>query len=72
MISEDHVTEDWRNDAENTEINSKKKKKKSNIFFEMVIIFHNITVFTTFPPKKIIAALVGRGIKKNLTDPKHL
>ncbi len=53
MISEDHVTEDWSNDAENsaliTEINYILKYIHiENCYFKLLIIFYNITVLTVF------------------------
>ncbi len=56
MISERSCdTEDWRNDAENSDLitkinyifeNNRKKTSNRKQLFEIVTIFHNITAFT--------------------------
>ncbi len=50
MISEDHVTEDWINDAENTALSSEiycilTYIHIENSYFKMVIIVQFVTVF---------------------------
>ncbi len=52
MISEDHVTEDWSNDAENTEIVehifTEKTADYNNIYFAVLCIFYQINVVYDF------------------------
>ncbi len=53
MISEDHVTEDWSNDAENSAAHHSNKLYFNRYshrkqLFDIVIIFNNITVLLYF------------------------
>ncbi len=50
MISEDHVTQDWSNDAENTAVHHR-NKFEFNIYSHRKQLFEIVIIFYTFSSK---------------------